>query len=142
MQGRLALRYLPHGGACCEAAASRWRELPTSLLLWYNIDALQMWNGTGWERFTLKHLGYVYNMGHEGRACKHPREVVSSLLVINMRGVNPISVRYCNCGKFSDGERGRWEQIRYTGWHASLLDSPWICSTFATRTKYGRLNES
>ncbi|KAJ7041697.1 hypothetical protein C8F04DRAFT_1252626 [Mycena alexandri] len=96
-------------------------------------------NGRYWDNFTLAEVGFIYDMGHEGRPCEFPEKEVSSLVVIEMTGCNKIAVRYCNCGKFSRGQPGRWEQIRYTGWYASLLDTPGMCSTFEVRDEHGRL---
>jgi hypothetical protein len=67
---------------------------------------------------TLKELGFVYQMGHDGRACSAPENHVSRLLVFDICGPIPLCLKYCACGKFARGMEGHWQQIRY--WMASF----------------------
>ncbi|KAJ7121211.1 hypothetical protein C8R46DRAFT_1238477 [Mycena filopes] len=102
------------------------------------LHGVRMWNGRYWERFSLRDIGFVYNMGHEGRVCRSP-EAVSTLIVITLHGLVKIAVKYCRCGKFVDGLEGRREQIEYTGWYPSLLEHDGMCSTFRVRGEHGRI---
>ncbi|KAJ7165276.1 hypothetical protein C8R46DRAFT_1220409 [Mycena filopes] len=58
------------------------------------LHEVKMWNGRYWEEFRLQDIGYVYDMGHEGRACGRPAEVISSLLVIDIWGCHSIRRRF------------------------------------------------
>lgn len=91
----------------------------------------------------LKDIGFVYQMGHEGRACEAPEEQISSLLVLDVCGPSSLRLRYCGCGKFEPykGMECRWQQITYTGWHPSLLEHTSVCSTFQVREHGRRVTE-
>jgi CxC2 like cysteine cluster associated with KDZ transposases len=88
----------------------------------------------------LKELGFVYQIGHD-EECKRPETTVSSLLVIDICGVIPIRLQYCACGKFDSGVEGHWQQIRYNGWHPSMLNHVGVCATFETRAHEKRIYE-
>ncbi|KAJ7041929.1 hypothetical protein C8F04DRAFT_1252411 [Mycena alexandri] len=96
---------------------------------------LQHWTGSEWEATTLRDIGFVYQMGHGGRACAQPQGLSSPLTVMSWRGPNFLRVRYCDCGKFGHlngplGKLARWEQIIHNGWYASTLEQDDVCSTF------------
>jgi hypothetical protein len=85
-------------------------------------------------------LGFIYQIGHE-EECQRPEAIVSSLLVIDIHGTIPIRLQYCGCGKFDPGEEGHWQQIRYNGWHPSLLNHVGVWATFETRAYGKRIHE-
>ncbi|KAJ7689072.1 hypothetical protein B0H14DRAFT_3532977 [Mycena olivaceomarginata] len=103
----------------------------------------QRWNGDRWQKIMLKDIGFVYQMGYEGRACEAPEEQISSLLVLDVYGPSSLRLRYCGCGKFEPykGMECHWQQITYTGWHPSLLEHTSVCSTFQVREHGRRVTE-
>ncbi|KAJ7169139.1 hypothetical protein C8R43DRAFT_1121028 [Mycena crocata] len=94
--------------------------------------ASPVWKGNrrGWEPRSLRDIGFVYQMGHHGQPCPVPMPYISQLAVIDMGGPQWLPLRYCGCGKYAEGVRGRWQQITKEGWHPSGLDHLGTCTTF------------
>ncbi|KAF7335029.1 CxC2 domain-containing protein [Mycena venus] len=156
----LEKKYAMYCSSCCKILARAGERMPRGTLMCRRcgdgllckaccvedhasepLHWVQRWSGQIWHKTALNDLGFVYQMGHEGRACDEP-EKVSSLLVLDICGAVSLRVRYCGCGKFDGkGEWGHWQQILYTGWHPSLLDTTAVCATFQVRDHHARATE-
>ncbi|KAJ7126591.1 hypothetical protein C8R43DRAFT_1211351 [Mycena crocata] len=95
------------------------------------IDAQlgQIWED-GWQESTLREEGFVYQLGHNGRACLSPEEPSRPLLLIGLEGSQTVQVKFCACGKYDGGRAGDWQQILDKGWFHSSLVHPGACATF------------
>ncbi|KAJ7138992.1 hypothetical protein C8R44DRAFT_867164 [Mycena epipterygia] len=133
-------KYQMNCGSCCAILAHAGAPMPTGMLacaqcsnsLLCSTCCLEdhavkplhglKWNGRCWDMRALKEVGFVYQMGHSGRVCESPEVNVSTLLVLDMSARHSINLRYCMCGKFEAGLKGRWQQILDNGWQVSTLD--------------------
>lgn len=63
------------------------------------LHRIQFWNGSYFERQSLKDLGYIFYLGHHGKRC--PNQItntkLSTLTVVDTTGVYPMDVMYCKC---------------------------------------------
>ncbi|KAJ7457083.1 hypothetical protein FB451DRAFT_1183591 [Mycena latifolia] len=99
------------------------------------LHTVKRWSGQFWESKSLRDVGFVYQMGHEGRACANPGYLTSLLVIDWMMGCHSLPLRYCECGKYMGGMWGRWQQIMTNGWHPLSLNHMGVCATFEVRQR-------
>jgi hypothetical protein len=98
----------------------------------------QEWAGEHWKTSTLKDIGLVYQLGHEGLACPVPHPFVRSLTVLHTTGVQRIRYQFCGCDR-SDKANNLAQLMRNTWYPASFTD-PDTCATFAVLDFFRLLN--
>ncbi|KAF7365867.1 CxC2 domain-containing protein [Mycena venus] len=114
---------------CKTCIVSRHAVLPTH---W-----IQEWNGSFFERRTLKSLGLVIQLGHPaGTGCNNPVKAIVTFTVIDLTGIHNVDVNFCNCD--SNVER-RQQLMRVCWWPATARD-PQTCATFRVLRLFQILN--
>ncbi|KAJ7029952.1 hypothetical protein C8F04DRAFT_916776, partial [Mycena alexandri] len=102
------------------------------------LHFLKVWNGGHWTNITLKALGLVYQLGHQGGPCETPNLVVRTLVVIDTKGVHTIRYRRCGCAR-SDNMNHVDEFIR-NAWYPATATDPDTCATFRVLEVFRLLN--
>ncbi|KAJ7689073.1 hypothetical protein B0H14DRAFT_3101092 [Mycena olivaceomarginata] len=115
---------------CRDCCVQRHRTIP--------LHFLDEWNGEFWKRTTLKDIGLVYQLGHEGMKCNVPHPLVHSLTVLHTTGIHEIHYQFCGCDR-SDTANGL-AQLLWNAWYPASFTDPDTCATFADRYKtFGRM---
>ncbi|KAJ7712309.1 hypothetical protein B0H16DRAFT_1342655 [Mycena metata] len=99
---------------------------------------MQVWNGKYWTDTTLKSLGLVYQLGHQGGPCDRPNPVVRTVVVIDTTGLHQIRYQRCGCDR-SDTLNPRKEFER-NAWFPATATDPDTCATFRVLELFGLLN--
>lgn len=98
----------------------------------------QEWGGEFWRRTTLKDIGLVFQLGHEGLKCNVPHLVVRSMTVIDTTGIHRIHYRFCGCDR-SDKANNLVQFLR-NGWYPASITDPDTCATFKVLDFFRQLN--
>ncbi|KAJ7490188.1 hypothetical protein B0H11DRAFT_1719325 [Mycena galericulata] len=105
---------------CQECCLSHHRLTP--------LHFLKEWSGHFWTSTTLRDIGLVYQMGHEGRPCPAPAPAIRSMVVIDTNGIHRVSFRYCCC---DEGRAVRnLSQLMRNAWYPASLTDPTTCATY------------
>ncbi|KAJ7041698.1 hypothetical protein C8F04DRAFT_946732 [Mycena alexandri] len=102
------------------------------------LHFLEEWNGEFWKRTTLRDIGLVYQLGHEGMQCKRPHPFVRSLTVVDTTGIHEIHYRFCACSR-SD-RSSNLKQFLRNGWYPASFTDPDSCATFKVLDLFRLLN--
>ncbi|KAJ7429112.1 hypothetical protein B0H11DRAFT_2266968 [Mycena galericulata] len=92
------------------------------------LHSLEEWAGGFWTSATLRDIGLVYQLGHEGRPCTSPAPAVRCMVVVDTNGIHRVSYRYCGC------DHGRavrnLSQLMRNAWYPASLTDPATCATY------------
>ncbi|KAJ6458992.1 hypothetical protein C8R45DRAFT_913193 [Mycena sanguinolenta] len=105
---------------------------------WTPLHFLEEWNGKFWVQTTLKDIGLVYQLGHEGLKCLVPHPVVWTLTVIDVTGIHTIHYRFCGCAR-SDRANNLAQLLRNT-WYPASFTNPDTCATFRVLDLFRQLS--
>ncbi|KAJ7715975.1 hypothetical protein B0H16DRAFT_1339392 [Mycena metata] len=105
---------------------------------WTLLHFLEEWTGEFWKRTTLRDLGLVYQLGHEGMRCKRPHPLVRSLTVVDTTGIHEIHYQFCACSR-SD-KSSNLKQFLRNGWYPASFTDPDSCATFKVLDHFRLLN--
>ncbi|KAJ7022478.1 hypothetical protein C8F04DRAFT_971465 [Mycena alexandri] len=115
---------------CLECCVARHNLTP--------LHILEEWTDSHWRRTTLKTIGLVYQLGHEGFKCRFPDPRVRSLTVVHPNGIHPIQYRYCLC-KRSD-TCNNLQQLHRNGWFPATKTDPDTAVSYQALDLYRLLN--
>ncbi|KAJ7024551.1 hypothetical protein C8F04DRAFT_1192230, partial [Mycena alexandri] len=117
--------------ACLECCLARHNLAP--------LHTLEEWvDNSRWRRLTLKAIGVVYQLGHEGFECKFPDPLLRSLTVVHTNGIHQIQYRYCKC-KRSD-TCNNLQQLHRNHWFPATKTDPDTAVTSQVLDLYRLLN--
>ncbi|KAJ7448474.1 hypothetical protein B0H11DRAFT_1744214 [Mycena galericulata] len=92
------------------------------------LHFLKEWSGHFWTSATLRDIGLVYQIGHEGRPCPAPAPAIRNMVVVETNGIHRISFRYCCC---DEGRSVRnLSQLMRNAWYPASLTDPTTCATY------------
>ncbi|KAI0054919.1 hypothetical protein BV25DRAFT_1787193, partial [Artomyces pyxidatus] len=107
---------------CAECACTRHLRLP--------LHMMEEWNGSFFERVSLRKLGLTVQLGHPpGVACPYrysPRKIFT---VLHVNGIHTIDLYFCGCG--SNGGLDPWRQLRRCDWWPATPLEPQTAATCA-----------
>lgn len=90
----------------------------------------QRWNGSFFERMSLKECGLLIQLGHSGlHICPRPTPGPKNFTVVDTSGIHQVAVSFCNCPG-SDGIKKHYVQLLRAGWFPATLDTPCTVFTF------------
>ncbi|KAJ7873906.1 hypothetical protein B0H14DRAFT_2343923 [Mycena olivaceomarginata] len=115
---------------CQECCVARHSSMP--------LHFLEEWASEHWKTSTLKDIGLVYQLGHEGLACPVPHPFVRSLTVLHTTGVHRIRYQFCGCDR-SD-KANNLAQLMRNMWYPASFTDPDTCATFAVLDFFRLLN--
>ncbi|KAJ7067282.1 hypothetical protein C8F01DRAFT_1208404 [Mycena amicta] len=107
------------------------------------------WNGAFWENAALhrlhvrdqstQSLNFVYQLGHHGQRCIRPASTTAhTMVVMDVRGVFSLRVRFCGCEKAL--RQDPVAQLMANGWYPATTIDPATCATFACLEQFRLLN--
>ncbi|KAJ7736968.1 hypothetical protein DFH07DRAFT_870631 [Mycena maculata] len=89
---------------------------------------VEEWNGSFFQRRSLHSLGLVMQLGHPpGYSCTNSTPAHVHFTVIDVTGVHPVRVRFCNC----DSRVEHRQQLMRVCWWPATARDPQTCATFA-----------
>lgn len=93
-----------------------------------NKTCLQQWNGTFFDKTSLKSLGLRIQLGHyEEDPCPLPKTTFNDdFIVIDDHGVHEISLDYCGCTR----AKPKHIQLLRRGWYPATTNNPKTAATF------------
>lgn len=99
---------------------------------------LQRWNGSWFEKTSLKELGLIVQLGHPpGEHCANPEpSTTSSFIILDDHGVHDVSLNYCGCGS---AELHSIQLLRYQLFPATVT-RPKSAATFRLLEHYHLLS--
>jgi hypothetical protein len=88
-----------------------------------------MWNGSFFQRTTLKQMGLHVQLGHHlSEKCYNPQPSSSDdFVVIDVHGVHEIALDFCG----SASAQIRYKQLLRTHWYPATTSDPRTVATFA-----------
>ncbi|KAJ7807053.1 hypothetical protein B0H13DRAFT_2386681 [Mycena leptocephala] len=98
----------------------------------------KVWNGKFWADTTLKSLGLVYQLGHQGAPCPTPVTMVRSLVVMDTTGIHQVRYRRCGCDRSDTTNPVR--QLLRNAWFPATATDPDTCATFKLLELFRLLN--
>lgn len=92
-------------------------------------DTRQKWNGTFFEKVSLKSLGVRVQLGHpRGEKCRRPKQCHSdNFVVLDTHGINDVGIDFCGCGKSTDS---RTDQLLAARLFPATVQEPRTALTF------------
>ncbi|KAJ7836173.1 hypothetical protein B0H13DRAFT_1652321 [Mycena leptocephala] len=102
------------------------------------LHLLKEWTGHFWTDNTLKSLGLVYQLGHQGGRCVVPDTTIRSMVVMDTTGIHDVRYRRCGCD-CSDTLNPLRELLR-NGWFPASATDPDSCATYKVLDTFRYLN--
>lgn len=99
---------------------------------------LQRWNGTYFERITLKTLGLRIQLGHQiGDTCCNPHRAFNDdFVIIDTTGIHEVALDFCACGTMQTHVK---QLLRARLFPATITD-PKTAATFGVLEQYHLLS--
>ncbi|KAJ7846654.1 hypothetical protein B0H13DRAFT_2238871 [Mycena leptocephala] len=113
--------------ACC---LHHHRFSPLHLLLEWKLDH--------WENTTLRKLGLVFQVGHEGKPCPSPADAIRAMVVIDTTGIHEVNYQYCGCKR--KAHANNLQQLLRTSWFPASVTNPATCATFRVLDFFRMMN--
>ncbi|KAJ6493720.1 hypothetical protein C8R47DRAFT_1213989 [Mycena vitilis] len=130
------LGYSATSPCCALVGAVVWRGNALTPL-----HLLQVWKGQYWDPTTLRELGLVYQLGHEGSPCLVPASETRSMTIIHTNGIHQIRYRYCNCSRsHALGDNKNLSQLMRNSWYPATVTDPTTCASFRVLELFRLLN--
>ncbi|KAJ7840769.1 hypothetical protein B0H13DRAFT_2366052 [Mycena leptocephala] len=105
------------------------------------LHLLKEWTGDHWRAATLRDLGLVYQLGHEGFPCSFPAAERRSMTVIHTNGIHQIRYRYCNCTRAHTlSDNNNLSQLLRGRWYPATVTDPTTCTSFNVLDLFRLLN--
>ncbi|TFK80022.1 hypothetical protein K466DRAFT_504583, partial [Polyporus arcularius HHB13444] len=115
--------------SCIEASHNR---LP--------LHALEQWDGKKWVKRSLRDLGVVFQLGHDGAQCPCSAETTHRLVIGDVTGIHQVQVRFCECLDESEQFTYKWVQLFRQGWFPATTHRPATAFTFRMLNAFQELN--
>ncbi|KAJ7695523.1 hypothetical protein B0H16DRAFT_1351007, partial [Mycena metata] len=94
------------------------------------------WSGDFWIDRTLKSLGAIYQLGHQGGPCPTPNATVWSMVVLDTTGIHQIKYRRCGCDRADHLN----QELARNAWFPASATDPDTCATFKVLDTFRLLN--
>jgi hypothetical protein len=79
----------------------------------------QEWKGSHFQRTSLRDLGLVVSLGHNGNSCPSRGTLISDFVVVDTSGIHHIALQFCEC----------YHDIQSQKHHIQLLRFCWMPAT-------------
>ncbi|KAK7024195.1 hypothetical protein VNI00_016503 [Paramarasmius palmivorus] len=99
------------------------------------LHQINTWNGTHFERISLRRLGLVIQLDHpDGSRCPLPAKGPAEFTVLDITGLHHVSLNFCGCTSSvwsqTRVQQQRWEQLLLYEWFPSTTTRPKTACTF------------
>ncbi|TFK80097.1 hypothetical protein K466DRAFT_667830 [Polyporus arcularius HHB13444] len=101
---------------------------------------MEEWTGTYWRKISLRDLGLVFQLGHDGGTCPSPAEGTRKLVLGDVTGIHEVAVRFCECLDDEEQFTYQWVQVFRQGWFPATIDKPATAFTFRMLDAFQELN--
>jgi hypothetical protein len=96
---------------------------------------LQRWNGSFFERTSLRDLGLIVHLGHQGKPCPFLGRVLDKFTVVHTNGIHTVRVRLCACHGYGDRSHAKFQLLRCS-WLPASTEEPQTAFTFEVLDTY------
>lgn len=93
--------------------------------------SLQRWNGTYFEKTTLRNVGLTIQLNHASEPCPIPIKAPADFVVFDSTGIHRISLNFCGCRKSSTKNITRRIQLLRNRWFPATSEQPKTVFTFS-----------
>jgi hypothetical protein len=97
----------------------------------------QRWNGSFFVRTTLRDLGLVVHLGHQGLPCSSPGRILDNFTVVHTNGIHTVKVRFCACHE--EWLPPKFQLLR-CAWLPASTQDPHTAFTFEVLNAYNLLS--
>ncbi|KAJ7039475.1 hypothetical protein C8F04DRAFT_1254756 [Mycena alexandri] len=105
------------------------------------LHLIKEWKGEFWQPTSLRDMGLVYQLGHDGAACPFPAAKALAMTVIHTMGIHQLRYRYCNCTcSRTLGDNQHLVQLLHNRWYPATVTDPATCATFNVLNLFRLLN--
>ncbi len=105
-----------------------------------DMKCVKGWNGKHWEKTSLRKLGLVFQLGHDGGSCPCPSDTTRRLVVGDVTGIHEVQIRFCECLDESEEFTYTWVQVFRQGWFPATTNRPATAFTFRMLNAFQELN--
>ncbi|KAI0686904.1 hypothetical protein C8T65DRAFT_590675 [Cerioporus squamosus] len=120
---------------CARCIIKKHVDLPL-----HAIKILQQWTSKMWKKTSLRELGFVFQLGHEGGTCPCPAPKTRRLVVGDVTGIHEVQVRFCECLDNNEQFTHQWVQVFRQGWFPATTNRPATTFTFRMLNVFQELN--
>ncbi|KAG2746814.1 hypothetical protein P692DRAFT_20738788, partial [Suillus brevipes Sb2] len=102
------------------------------------LHRVEMWNGSFFQRITLKSLGVRIQLGHNsGDKCYNPvPSTGEDFIVIGLDGIHEIALDFCGCAS----AQVRYKQLLRVRWYPATISEPRTAATFTVLQNFHLLS--
>ncbi len=93
-----------------------------------------------WKKTSLRKLGFVFQLGHEGGTCPCPAPQTRRLVIGDVTGIHEVQVRFCECLDDHEQFAHQWVQLFRQGWFPATTNRPATAFTFRMLNAFQELN--
>ena len=93
--------------------------------------SLQRWNGTFFEKTTLRNVGLTIQLNHASDPCPLPVKGPADFVVFDSTGIHRVSLNFCGCRKSTRENITRRIQLLRNRWFPATSEKPKTVFTFS-----------
>ena len=93
--------------------------------------SLQRWNGTYFEKMTLRNVGLTIQLNHASEPCPLPVKGPADFVVFDSTGIHRVSLNFCGCRKSTRENITRRIQLLRNRWFPATSEKPKTVFTFS-----------
>ena len=93
--------------------------------------SLQRWNGTYFEKTTLRNVGLTIQLNHASEPCPLPVRGPADFVIFDSTGIHRISLNFCGCRKSNRENITRRIQLLRNCWFPATSEQPKTVFTFS-----------
>ena len=97
----------------------------------------QQWNGSFFVRTSLRDLGLIVQLGHQGKPCPFLGRVLDDFTVVHTNGIHAVRVRFCTC--YGEHSQPKFQLLRCS-WLPASTGQPQTAFTFKVLNAYHLLS--
>ena len=94
-------------------------------------ESFQRWNGTYFEKTTLRNVGLTIQLNHTNESCPLPVKGPADFLVFDSTGIHRVSINFCGCRKSTRDNITRRIQLLRNRWFPATSEQPKTVFTFS-----------
>ena len=121
--------YVSFGVAQQSSSPSHTGESMSIYFYETNNDKFQVWTGSFFKDTSLRKLGFVLQLGHDGEHCCNPSALYHGFTAVDTTGIHSIDICFCECYIVPGASQPRTQLLRI-GWLPMSIKHPQGAFTF------------
>ncbi|KAI0083406.1 hypothetical protein BDY19DRAFT_998587 [Irpex rosettiformis] len=105
-----------------------------------SLHMIEQWNGTHFERTSLRNIGLTVYLGHQGKQCPSVGRMKLRFVVCHTNGFHEVDVGFCSCATQREGVIPDWIQLLRHGWYPASRERVSTAFTFRVLEAFHELN--